>query len=354
MRTVRALGLGRQSYIKIEKKVDLYAESQEKMVSTFALFHPTVTIGTGVLILLLIGMGIPMLDSGQIKTGQWVAVLSYILLLQQPLIEISDRWNFFISGITGVQRILEVLNSPLEKSEGRLAPEFSSLTLNGVSFRYPDAGSLALSSLSLEINRGDWVGVFGESGSGKTTFLQLLYRFYEPTEGVLLWNQEPIEELDRHSIRSRFGVVEQFPFLYSGSIRENITLFGRFQFDEKELLRTFNGFPLIHSLLSNLDRLVSERGYNLSMGERQMITFLRAWIAKPLIWILDEATAFFDERAEAELLRALDALKPIGVTVIQVAHRPEALKRMNRLFKVQQGEFLELESDFSLQSKDLP
>ena len=263
------------------------------------------------------------------------------MLLQQPLIEISDRWNFFIAGLTSIDRIREVFAETMEPSGETKASSFQSIQFQAVGFRYPEGHEHSLSQVNITLCRGDWVGVYGESGSGKSTFLQMLYGFYRPSEGEICWNGKAYSDFDLSSLRSHFGVVEQFPFLFHGTIRENIDLFGRFTFSEVELGRTFQGYPLIQSLLGMLDFEISERGENLSMGQKQMITFLRAYLAKPEVWVLDEATAFFDHEAEDEVLRALESLSPTGVTVIQVAHRPEALVRMKRLIQVVRGHLLE-------------
>ena len=337
MRTVRALGLGERKYKELSQNVQDYANAQMKMVGTFALFHPTLSLGTGVMLMLLIGMGIPMVASGHLLVGQWVAALGYVIVLQQPLLEISDRWNFFLSGMTSVGRIQEVFDEVPESSEGERAPSFQSIEFKGLNFGYAGSKDHSLRKVDLEIKRGEWVGVFGESGSGKSTLLQMLYGFYSPSDGAIEWNGKPYSHFNVQSLRGHFGVVEQFPFLFHGTVRENISLFGRFQFSESEIHAKFKGYPLIESLLGMLDFVISERGENLSMGQKQMITFLRAYLANPEIWVLDEATAFFDREAEEEVLRALDALSDQGITVIQVAHRPEALVRMRRLISVAKG-----------------
>jgi ATP-binding cassette subfamily B multidrug efflux pump len=341
MRTVRALGLGSRKYNELNRNVQEYAGSQMKMVGTFALFHPTLSLGIGVMLMLLIGLGIPLVGQGSLQVGQWVAALSYVVLLQQPLIEISDRWNFFLAGLTSIDRIREVYSESLEATGSLSALRFESIEFCGVNFRYPESRDWSLAEVSVTLRRGDWVGIYGESGSGKSTFLQMLYGFYFPTEGSLLWNGMHYSGYELSSLRSHFGVVEQFPFLFHGTVRENINLFGRFSFSELELMNTFKGYKLIQSLLGMLDFEISERGENLSMGQKQMITFLRAYLAKPEVWVLDEATAFFDREAEDEVLRALESLIPNEVTVIQVAHRPEALFRMKRLIQVDRGHLVE-------------
>jgi ABC-type multidrug transport system fused ATPase/permease subunit len=162
----------------------------------------------------------------------------------------------------------------------------------------------------------------------------MLYGFYMPTKGDVLWNGVSYSKYQISTLRSHFGVVEQFPFLFNGTIEENISLFGQYSFAKDELKNTFQGFNLIESLLNQSHYSVSERGGNLSMGQKQMITFLRAYVSNPDIWILDEATAFFDPEAEGEVLRALENLREKQITVIQVAHRPEALRGMSRLLQI--------------------
>ncbi|MBC7397527.1 MAG: ABC transporter ATP-binding protein [Bdellovibrionales bacterium] len=353
MRTVRALGIGERKYAELTSQVRKYADAQTKMVGTFALFHPTLTLGTGILLLILIALGIPMVGAHELLVGQWVAALSYVILLQQPLVEISDRWNYFLAGLTGINRIQEIMRVLPEPQSGDHASEFSSLEFRDVHFRYAQSKSEALLQVNLTIQRGDWIGIFGESGSGKSTLLQMLYGFYTATSGSIFWNGSDFKKIKLASLRSHFGVVEQFPFIFSGTIKENITLFGEYPYDEHILRKKFEGYLLIESLLALADFEVSERGNNLSMGQKQMVTFLRAYLAKPDIWILDEATAFFDADAEQEVLRALSGLVSERITVIQVAHRPEALLQMKRIIQVSQGQVRELPQSLQSTQPDL-
>ncbi len=337
MKTVRALGISEQKHEELNQQVRKYANAQMGMVQTFALFHPTVSLGIGVMLILLIWIGLPLVGDGHLKVGEWVAGLSYVLALQQPLVEISDRWNFFIAGLTSIDRIREVFEEKTEPTGTIETPDLQEIAIEGLSFAHAGATVDVLRDVNLRIRKGDWIGIFGESGSGKSTLLQILYGFYHPTKGSICWNQKAYLDHDLQSLRGHFAVVEQFPFLFSGTIRENIDLFAAQSFPLQELQETFKGFTLIESLLGNLDFEVTERGGNLSMGQKQMITFLRAWLSKPNLWILDEATAFFDQEAEQEVLQALFRLKKNQITVIQVAHKPEALSRMDRMIHIDQG-----------------
>ena len=336
MKTIRSLGVSFAKHRELNAQIRKYAEGQMGMVRIFALFQPTLSLGIGVLTLLLIGQGIPQIHDEGLKIGEWVAALNYVVLLQQPLTEISDRWNFFLAGVTSIERIRTVFSESQEKKGGLFPEPFQKLEFHDVSFQYR-ADQPALSNVDLVFRRGDWVGIYGPSGSGKSTLLQMIYGFYPPARGRILWNGRDLGHLDLGQFRKSFGVVEQFPFLFGGTVRENITLFGEHECDLEGLRNVFRCYPLIESILKNPDLPVRQRGANLSMGQKQMIAFLRAWMARPEIWILDEATAFFDHDAQTEVFRALNELRKNGITVIQVAHRPEALGAMNRLIWIQKG-----------------
>lgn len=335
MKTIRSLALGASKNRALSRQIGIYSDSQVRMVHEFALFNPVLSLGIGVLFLVLIVFGIPMVDSKDLKTGEWIAILSYVFMLQQPLFEVTERWNFFLAGITSIGRIRTVFDEPVEKSGKQQAGPVEALTLNGVCFRYPTGAEEILKGVNLKIQAGDRIGFYGESGMGKTTLLQLLFGYYQPTGGEILWNGIRYASFSMESIRSHFGVVEQFPFLFSGTIRDNITLFGKLEHDYESMKVHFRDYPLIHSLLERDRQEIRERGANLSMGERQLISFLRAFLKKPDIWVLDEATAFFDDQAEREFMRALDSLTGNPI-ILQIAHRKDALKTMQRQIQVSQ------------------
>jgi len=334
MKTIRGLSLSFLKNQLLSKQIQNYSDSQVQLVREFAFFNPVLSLGIGVLFLVLVISGIPLVDSGEMKTGEWIAILSYIFMLQQPMMEITDRWNYFLAGVTSIQRIKNVFDEKEEKLQGAGVPKLREIVLEDVLFRYSPESKTILDGVSLKISSGDRIGLYGESGSGKTTLLQLLYGFYHPTRGRILWNGIPYEELSLEELRGCFGVVEQFPFLFSGTIRDNIGLFGKIEIDFERVREQFRNYPLIASILNRLDEEVRERGGNLSMGEKQMISFLRSYFKNPEVWILDEATAFFDQEAEQEIVSILKGLSKETV-IIQIAHRQEALKNMNRIIKVE-------------------
>ena len=249
MKTIRALGISDRKHEELNQQIRKYAKAQMGMVQTFALFHPTVSFGIGMMLVLLIWLGLPLIGNGHLKVGEWVAGLSYVLALQQPLVEISDRWNYFIAGLTSIDRIREVFDEKTERNGSVMTPPLQEISIESLYFTHDGANGDTLKDVNLRIKKGDWIGIFGESGSGKSTLLQILYGFYHPTRGAIRWNQTEYLDHDLKSLRGHFAVVEQFPFLFSGTIRENIDLFGATPFSVDELKKTFQGFPLIESLL---------------------------------------------------------------------------------------------------------
>lgn len=340
MKTIRSLSLSTVKVEALNRQIRSYSDSQVGMVREFALFNPILSLGTGVMFMVLILKGIPLVESGSLGTGGWVAILSYIFLLQSPLFEIADRWNFFLAGMTGIERIRKVFEESIEQSGHASCPPMESIELRNLSFGYSSTDRVVLKQVNLKIQKGERIGFFGESGMGKTTLFQLLYGFYPPGSGMILWNSQSYSNFSLKSLRAHFGVIEQFPILFTGTIRDNITLFGKLKFDERLLSDQFKNYPTLSRILSRLDDSTGEKGSALSMGERQMVSFLRVLLKNPEIWVLDEATAFFDPEVEGEFHAIMDRLKE-SITVLQVAHRREALSRMNRHFLVRSGEVLE-------------
>lgn len=330
MKTIKSLSIEDKKLNQLDQQINQYANAQMQSMHNFALFHPTVSLGIGVLLMFHFWFSLGWVEQGILSAGSWVAVVTYILMLHQPLVEITDRWNFFLVGITGVQRIQEVMLEPPAEAPFKMKPGFKEMELKNVDLEY-DSGVRALQEVNWKVRAGERVGIFGESGAGKSTLLQLIYGFYQPTRGTVKWYWN--SEIDANSC---LGVIEQFPFIFSGTVRENITLFGRFSVDWSQLQNQFKSYTLARELLLNPERYLHERGSNLSMGEKQMLSFLRAFVSRPEVWILDEATAFFHPEAEKEVLQAILEFSSQS-TVIQVAHRPHALELMNRWTRVSSG-----------------
>ncbi len=346
MKTIRALGLKKIKYGILKDGADKFGTIQFGISQTFALLHPTISLAIGLMMIVVVSKGSNQISEGTLSLGHLSALLTYIGLLFNPLVEMTDRWNFFVQGVTAIDRIQEIVKEQIEQDGVQKAPPFLDLELKDVSFSYSKSGKdSVLNNFNLKISRGDWIGIHGPSGSGKSTLLQLILAFENPSQGQVSWNGSSYLDFKRQTLRRKFGLVEQFPQLFAGSVEDNITCFGNVQPNWKDLEAELSEFPLAYSVVSNRSKRVEEKGNNLSMGERQMLAFIRALVTQPEIWVLDEATAFFDLIAEKECLDILERYRSRGITVIQVAHRQSVLKQMTRKLSMFQPGSKESESN---------
>ncbi|HEX4924364.1 MAG TPA: ABC transporter ATP-binding protein [Bdellovibrionales bacterium] len=328
MRTLHALNRQDLQKQKFKEQNEAFAVAQFASVRVFALFQPTITMCTGISMGLLIWYGGGMALSGEIKIGMLVSYFAYVSSLFQPVREVADKWNVILSGMTSAERVFSVLKWPLERQTSREPPaEFrGEIVFENVWFAYNDE-DWVLRDFSLRIPAGERIGIVGPTGSGKTTLISLLMRFYEPQRGRILLDGIDLREWDLKSLRTVIGFIQQDVFLFSGTTKENITLWRD------------RGAP-ITTLKGALDHQLQEGGGNLSRGERQIISFCRALHGRPKLWILDEATANVDSESE----RGLDGLlreHSENHTALVIAHRLSTVRNLDRILVLNKGTLLE-------------
>jgi ATP-binding cassette subfamily B protein len=248
---------------------------------------------------------------------------------------------------SGAKRIFEILDHvssvpepanpvDLPKVEGKI-------TLTNASFRYGNRA--VIKQLNLDIKPGEMIGLVGHSGSGKSTLVNLMCRFYDLSEGAIALDGVDIKQLRVADYRSQIGLVLQEPFLFFGTIADNIA-YGKPEASREEIIeaaRAAHAHEFILRLPLGYDSLVGERGQSLSGGERQRISIARALLINPSILILDEATSSVDTTTEKEIQRALDNLVK-GRTTIAIAHRLSTLRKADRLVVLDKGEIVEIGS----------
>ncbi len=336
MKVVQLFGREKRQLERLGAINESYAQAQIGSVKVFAFFQPSITWATGISMALVIAYGgrkamLPAAEGG-IAPGVLVAFFAYVLTIFQPIREIADKWNLFLSGMASAERIFSILDWPVEMepfSEKLPAPGTlkGDIRFEGVWFAY-DSENWVLKDFSLHIRPGMKIGVVGHTGAGKSTLISLLLRFYEPQRGRILVDGKDLREWDRRELRSRIGMIQQDVFLFSGSVAENITLFKP-------------GVDATPDLAGFADRgELYERGVNLSMGERQRIAFLRAKASEPDLWILDEATSNVDSRTELEISREL-MQSARGKTQLLVAHRLATVRECDLILVLHQGELVE-------------
>lgn len=302
----------------------------------------------GQAVLLLIG-GRMVLD-GTLSVGELFAFLLYLTAFFAPIQQLVQLYNAYQQGQAAVAKLRELLGTESTVVEAEHAEELppidGRIVFDGVHFSY-DGQTEVLTDLDLTIEPGETVAVVGPTGAGKSTVAKLLSRFYEPDRGTISIDGWDLRRVTIESMRRQIGVVPQEPFLFNGSIRDNVS-FARPDLltddGEAELeaaCREVGLGPLIDRLPDGLDTFVHERGSSLSSGERQLLALARAFLARPRILILDEATSNLDLASESLIETALDRVLD-GRTAVIIAHRLATAMRADRIAVVDGGRLIEL------------
>ena len=280
----------------------------------------------------LIGGGVFTLF-GIIDVGDFMAYMLFIKLFTQPIKKLIDFMEQFQNGITGFQRYMEIMEAEREKDKPNaieLKNVNGEIEFKNVVFSYE--GKKVLDNISIKINKGEMLALVGASGGGKTTFCNLIPRFYDVESGDILIDGKSIYDVKLDSLRANIGIVQQDVFLFTGTIRENI-LYGKSDATEEELLRASkmaNIHEFIEDLPDGYDTYIGERGVKLSGGQKQRISIARVFLKNPPILILDEATSALDNTTEHIIQESLEKLCA-GRTTIVVAHRLSTIKNADEI-----------------------
>ena len=316
----------------------------DRLNRVWSVFSPTVTLMTEIGLLVVWGFGIWLVSKDQITVGVLTAFLAYIGRFYTRLDSMSRIVSTTQKAASGAKRIFEILDHvssvpepvnpvALPKVEGRI-------TLTDASFRYGNRA--VIKQLNLDIQPGEMIGLVGHSGSGKSTLVNLMCRFYDLSEGSIALDGVDIKQLKVADYRRHIGLVLQEPFLFFGTIADNIA-YGLPDATREDIVaaaRAAHAHEFILRMPQGYDSLVGERGQGLSGGERQRISIARALLINPRILILDEATSAVDTETEKEIQNALDNLVR-GRTTIAIAHRLSTLRKADRLVVMDKGLIVE-------------
>ncbi len=285
--------------------------------------------------------------AGALSIGTLVLFVEYARRLFQPIAHLSEQLNAVQRALASADRILDVLGTPTRTPDRpdalEAAPEgWKELRFEDVSFRYADGGRAALEGVSFTVRRGERVALVGRSGSGKSTIASLLLRYYDPQGGRIALDGLDIRGLKKSAWRRRLGLVLQEIHLFPGTLRENLSVFadGVSEDAMRRALGIVEAQGLLERLPRGLDAELAEGGQNLSMGERQLVSFARAVVRDPDILVLDEATSSVDPATERRLQRSLERLLE-GRTAIVIAHRLETVRGADRILVVASGKIVE-------------
>ena len=355
MRVVRAFSRQRSETGRIMRgnhlmgRQELYAWWWTRIIEI--IWETIIPLATGAL--LLYG-GWRVLE-GQLTLGDLMMFLGYLLMLLGPLAVLAQSAAQFQNGLSGLDRILDLLEEPreMESDEPTIsleARDFAGrITFDDVSFSYPGSDGFALEGFAIDVEPGETIALVGPSGAGKTTLCNLIARFYDPTSGSILLDSRDVREIDLGSYRSLIGIVEQDVFLFDGTLAANIG-YGNRRATEEEIRRAAeiaNADEFINRLPRGYETIIGERGVKLSGGQRQRIAIARAVLADPRILILDEATSNLDSESERLIHASLTRLMENRTSFV-IAHRLSTIAHADRIVVLESGRITEIGSHEAL------
>jgi ATP-binding cassette subfamily B protein len=349
LRIVQAFRRERVGRERFAERSDAYRQARVRGQWLISVYFPFVQLlsSTAAALVLIVGSG--RVSDGTLTAGALVAYLLYIDLFFAPVQQLSQVFDGYQQATVSLGRIQELLRepttTPAPKSPRAVRTVRGEVTFEDVRFRYGGAGAEgeeALSGIGITVPAGQTVAFVGETGAGKSTLVKLVARFYDPTGGAVRVDGTDLRELDLTAYRNRLGVVPQEPYLFPGTVRDAIA-YGRPDASDAEVeaaARAVGAHAMVASLDGGYLHAVSERGRNLSAGQRQLIALARAELVNPDILLLDEATAALDLATESLVNQATDRLAGRRTTLV-VAHRLTTAARADRVVVLDHGRVVE-------------
>ena len=326
-----------------------HREANIRSIWAFSVFFPVVEMLSATSVGLLLWLGIGHVVQGGLTLGVVLQFILYVFMLYRPIRQLADRFNVLQMGIVNADRVFKLLDrdDSIAEPASPVIPSWKGeIVFDDVWFAYVDkedgTPDWVLRGVSFSVQPGERVAFVGATGAGKSSIVNLISRFYEFQKGRITIDGVDICDIPVDVLRGQIGVVLQDVFLFSGSLRENVRLHDQDITDDQiwEAIRAVGAERFVERLPEGLDHDVRERGATLSVGQRQLIAFVRAYLSNPNILILDEATSSIDSESEQWIQKATAALTS-GRTSLLVAHRLNTVRDADRIVVLHQGEIAE-------------
>lgn len=353
--TIKSFTAEEREAKRLKESSEAYVEANRRAIRISSAFIPVIRMAilAGFLATFTVG-GMKALE-GSLNVGAYGVLVFLTQRLLWPLTGLADVIDLFERAMASTRRILDLLAEPIHvQNQNDTALEMpikGKVSFDKVSFHYPSSG-VGVRDIDLHIAAGHTLALVGATGSGKSTLIKLLLRFYDPTHGSILIDDQPIQSINLTSLRQAIGLVSQDVYLFEGSIRDNLT-YGRPDASDDDIIevaKTAEAWAFINALPDGLETAVGERGIRLSGGQRQRLSLARALLKNPPILILDEATSAIDNETEAAIQRSLRRIQR-DRTVIMIAHRLSTIVDADLIAVVDGGEVIETGTHHELLAK---
>lgn len=331
------------NYKKLKKTNHEFYLAGMEQIRIFATFMPLIELFNSVSLALVIYFGGGSVIAENISLGVLVAFISYMRMFFNPIRDIAEKYNILQNAMSSAERIFMILDEPVRKKQenNREFGKIEKIEFDNVFFEY-NKNEPVLKGVSLEVNAGETIAIVGPTGSGKTSLINLIIRFYETLSGQIRINGHDITKLEISDLRSRIALVTQDPFLFSDSVKNNI-IQEQDNISHKdflEILKASNCRDIIEKLSEGPDTILSEGGGSISSGERQLISIARAFARDPELIILDEATSYIDSETEVKIQEALSNLMKNRTSIV-VAHRLSTARNADTIIVLHKGSVIE-------------
>ena len=351
---VKAYGHERKAIEEFDEVNEALCESGRKAQFLSGILGPLISFANNAGYVIICVIGGYLIIKGEQSVSTITVFIAYTKMVMQPVVDLSNIANSLQSSLASAERVFNILEAEEEVDDKATATieSGSSIVFEDVNFSYLPEKPL-IESFNLQVNKGELVAIVGPTGAGKTTIVNLLMRFYEIKSGAIKVDGVDIRDLSRKNLRSVMGMVLQDTWLFEGTIRENI-MYGNQYATEEEFLRAAKAAKVdrfISLLPDGYDTMLEEDGSNLSVGQRQLITIARAFLASPDILILDEATSSVDTRTEVQIQQAMQNLMQ-GRTNFVIAHRLSTIRKADKILVMNEGKIVETGNHKELMEKD--
>ena len=355
MATVQIFNREEENYNRFEKLNESHRDANIESLRYSSIFFPVISFLATLSTALIFWYGGMRVFDNVLSLGVLVAFMQYIRRFFMPLQDLADKYNMMQAAMASSERVFKLLDEPEQRSfygsPLKLAPPKGKIEFKNLSFAY-NKQDYVLKDVSFTIRPGEKVAIVGATGAGKTSIISLINRMYEPTKGQILLDDVDTSRIALDELRSRIGVVLQDVFIFSGSVEQNITL-GDSSISQHEVeaaARRVNANQFIDSFADNYKHILTERGSNLSVGQKQLLSFARALAYNPEILILDEATSSVDTETENLISDAIHKLMENRTSII-IAHRLSTIKDVDWIIVLHKGQIREIGTHEELLAK---